>query len=260
MKKVLFISFVGILFFSCQNKKMTGTTETIEPTDQVYQYSLFTALANIIYDGKLTVAEVKEKGDLGLGTYNGLDGEMIVCNGKVYQWLANGTVRQPEDSELVPFTVLKFFKPDKNLEMNKMTSYPEMKNFIENELSSPNFIYAFKIKGTFEQLKCGSADKQQKPYKNTLSEAIADRPTFEWENVTGTLVGFWFPEFVGGVNIAGFHLHFISEDEQKAGHVLEFLASKLEIEIDESGDFQFVLPKTEAFKTKDFDLTQGYNK
>jgi acetolactate decarboxylase len=239
---------------------MTVITETIEPTDQVYQYSLFTALANSIYDGNLTVAEVKEKGDLGLGTYNGLDGEMIVYNGEVYQWLASGTVRKPKDSELVPFTVLKFFQPDKNLVLNEMTSYPEMKDYIISELVSPNFVYAFKIKGTFEQLKCGSANKQQKPYENTLSEAIADRPTFEWENVTGTMVGFCFPEYVGGVNIAGFHLHFISDDEQKAGHVLEFQASKLEIGIDESGDFQFELPETNEFKIKEFDLTEGYNK
>ncbi len=260
MRKLLFIAGLGMIFFSCQKEKIVETPQTSEPTDLVYQYSLFTALANSIYDGNLTVADVKENGDLGLGTYNGLDGEMIVCDGKVYQFQANGVVRQPENSELVPFTTLKFFGQDKSLVKNETTTYTEMKTAIVEELPSPNFIYAFKIKGTFEYLKCGSADKQEKPYVNTLSEAIADRPTFEWENVTGTMVGFWFPEYVGGVNIPGFHLHFISDDEIKAGHVLEFSASKLEIGIDAGSDFRFVLPETDDFKTKIFDLSQGYNK
>jgi acetolactate decarboxylase len=260
MKKTILFFMVGLLLFACSSEKQQPVIQEQKLSDQVFQYSLFTALANSIYDGNFTVAEVKENGDLGLGTYNGLNGEMIVCNGKVYQCLADGTVRQPDNSELVPFTVLKFFEADKSLTITDTTTYPEMKNMIENKLSSANFIYAFKISGTFEYLKCGSADKQEKPYTNTLSEAIAERPTFEWENITGTMVGFWFPEYVGGVNIPGFHLHFISGDEQKAGHVLEFRASNLEIGIDMSSDFQFVLPETGDFKTKVFDLSQGYNK
>ncbi len=258
MKKLHLIVFAGIILFSCNHSNVVPKSET--RSDEIFQYSLFTALANSIYDGNFTVADVKEKGDLGLGTYNGLDGEMIVCNGKVYQFLANGTVQQPKNTELVPFTILKFFEADKKLVKDEVTDFPEMKNYIESELSSPNYIYALKIKGTFSHLKCGSAEKQEKPYVNTLADAIADRPTFEWENITGTMVGFWFPEYVGGVNIPGFHLHFISDDETKAGHVLEFQASKLEIGIDESYDFQFVLPETDDFKTKVFDLKQGYNK
>jgi acetolactate decarboxylase len=78
--------------------------------------------------------------------------------------------------------------------------------------------------------------------------------------VEGTLVGFWFPEYVGGVNIPGFHLHFISADETKAGHVLEFEAANLKLEIDQSSGLEFDLPETEAFKTEIFDLSQGYNK
>ncbi len=261
MKKLPLIALAGMLLFSCQKEKTVETSETKNiTTDQVYQYSPFTALANSIYDGNLTVAEVKEKGDLGLGTYNGLDGEMIVCNGTVYQCLASGTVRQPEDSELVPFTVLKFFEADKTLEVKQTVTYPEMKSMIESEIPSRNFIYGLKVKGTFEYLKCGSAEKQEKPYENTLSEAIADRPTFEWENISGTLVGFWFPEYVGGVNIAGFHLHFISDDEQKAGHVLEFRSTNLGIGVDKSSDFQLVLPETEEFESKVFDLSEGYSR
>jgi len=166
----------------------------------------------------------------------------------------------PADKALVPFTVVKFFQPDFVVETGTFTDYPALKKLVEKQFSSPNYIYALKVTGTFTRIKCGSAEKQELPYEKTLSEAIANRPVFESENIQGTLVGFWFPEYVGGVNIPGFHLHFISTDETKAGHVLEFEAANLKIEIDQSSGLEFDFPETEAFKTKVFDLLQGYNK
>ncbi len=260
MNKIFWFTAAGLLLVSCSTKKLTVPTAAFENTDRVYQYSLFTALANSIFDGTMTVAGVKTKGDMGLGTYNGLDGEMIVNNGKVYQFPADGNVEMPAENSLVPFTVVKFFQPDFVAETGPVTDYPALKTLAGKQFSSPNYIYALKVSGTFSRIKCGSAEKQELPYEKTLSEAIANRPVFEWLNVEGTLVGFWFPEYVGGVNLPGFHLHFISADETKAGHVLEFEAANLKLEIDQSSGLEFDLPGTEAFKTKIFDLSQGYNK
>ena len=260
MNKILTIAIAIFLLVSGNTKKLGAQSSGTENTDRVYQYSLFTALANSVYDGTMTVAGVKTKGDMGLGTYNGLDGEMIVNNGKVYQFPVDGNVKMPAENSLVPFTVVKYFQPDFVVETGTVTDYPALKTLAERQFSSPNYIYALKVSGTFTRIKCGSAEKQELPYEKTLSEAIANRPVFEWKNVEGTLVGFWFPEYVGGVNLPGFHLHFISADETKAGHVLEFEAANLKLEIDQSSGLEFDLPGTEAFKTKVFDLSQGYNK
>lgn len=260
MNRILWVAAAGLLAASCSTQKMAASGFKTENTDRIYQYSLFTVLANSIYDGTMTVAGVKTKGDMGLGTYNGLDGEMIVNNGKVYQFPAGGKVNMPADKALVPFTVVKFFQPGFVVETGTVTDYPALKTLAEKQFSSLNYIYALKVTGTFTRIKCGSAEKQNLPYEKTLSEAIANRPVFEWKNIEGTLVGFWFPEYVGVMNIPGFHLHFISADETKAGHVLEFEAANLKIEIDQSSGLEFDLPETEAFKTKVFDLSQGYNK
>lgn len=244
--------------FSCSIKTDNNQISGPTTSDNIYQYSIFTALANKIYDGNLCVADVKEKGNIGLGTFNGLNGEMIVCDGVVYQWLANGSVQLPDDSELVPFTVVTFFEADKTLELANTEDYNDLKTFISSQLPSKNIPYAFKIKADFELLKCGSADKQEKPYTKTLSDALINRPTFTMENIRGTLVGFWYPEYIGKVNVAGFHLHFISDDKTQAGHVMDFKASNLKIEIDYCSGFEIELPKTESFKTENFDLTQEY--
>ncbi|MBT3382802.1 MAG: acetolactate decarboxylase [Prolixibacteraceae bacterium] len=259
MNKILVFLIVAFSVFSCLQPNSKENKNTQKPSDKIYQYSVFTALANKIYDGNLTVAEVKGKGDLGLGTYNGLNGEMIVLDGKVYQLLSGGTVRQPLNSELVPFTVVTFFEEDQKLELTENSNYSELKAFIENKLPSKNLGYAFKIKSNFDYVKCGGAVKQDKPYTKTLSDAIVDRPVFEKENVTGTIVGFWFPEYFDKVNIAGFHLHFVSDDEKFAGHLFDFQASNLKIEIDYCDGFDIELPKTTDFEKADFDLLQEYN-
>jgi acetolactate decarboxylase len=258
MSKLVFLFLLVIFVFGCQETKQKVISGEESISDKIYQYSLFTALANKIYDGNLTVAEVKEKGDFGLGTFNGLNGEMIVFDGVVYQWLANGTVRLPKDSELVPFTVVTFFDEDITLELS-YSGYDELKSFIESKLPTRNTGFAFKMKADFEKLICASANKQEKPYTKTLSDALLDRPTFDMEKISGSLVGFWFPEYTGKVNVAGFHLHFISDDKKQAGHVMEFKASNLKISIDYCDGFEIELPETDAFENADFDLSQEYN-
>lgn len=260
MKKIKFCFAFGLLLFVFQTQILAqlNIKEKIQ-SDKIYQYSLFTALANKIYDGNLTVGEVKEKGDLGLGTFNGLNGEMIVLDGTVYQWLANGTVYLPDDSELVPFTVVTHFDEDLKFEVPSVSSYSELKTFIESKIPSNNFGYAFKITADFKTLKCGSADKQEKPYSNTLSEALVDRPTFNLDNISGTMVGFWYPEYTGKINVGGFHLHFISDDKKQAGHVMEFQASNVQISVDLCDGYEIDLPKTKDFEVSNFDLTQEYN-
>lgn len=248
-----------LTLLGCRQQNPVQDTASDESSDQIYQYSVFTALANKVYDGKITVGMLKEKGDLGLGTYNGLNGEMIVSNGSVYQFLANGDVREPADSELVPFAVVTNFEPDTLLKFNDLIDYNQIKAFIEKSLPSLNRGYAIRVEGTFDHIKCGSADKQEKPYANTLSRALADRPVFTWENIPGTLVGFWIPEYLDDVNVPGFHLHFISKDETKAGHVLEFSADNLNVSIESCSGYNILLPETDGFNDAVFDLKQGYN-
>jgi acetolactate decarboxylase len=134
MNRILLIALVAALLFSCNTRKLATPAATPENTDRVYQYSLFTALANSIYNGNMTVAGVKTKGNMGLGTYNGLDGEMIVNNGKVYQFPADGKVKMPADKTLVPFTVVKFFEPDFTVN-TKETDYPTLKKLAEKQFS-----------------------------------------------------------------------------------------------------------------------------
>ncbi len=62
--------------------------------------------------------------------------------------------------------------------------------------------------------------------KSTPDTKFADvathQPEYSRENVSGTIVGFWTPEIFHGVSVAGYHLHFISDDLTFGGHVMDF--------------------------------------
>ncbi|QWR77373.1 acetolactate decarboxylase [Candidatus Magnetomonas plexicatena] len=66
----------------------------------------------------------------------------------------------------------------------------------------------------------------RKPYPGLL-EAVKGQTVFDYENVNGTILGFWFPEFMKGAGITGFHFHFISDDRAKGGHLLTCKLKKL---------------------------------
>lgn len=244
---------IGMVFTACQKL----TFHCCSDEDALYQYAVLASLNNGIYDGDLTIGELKEKGDIGLGTYNAMDGEMVMVDGVCYQVLKSGIV-EASDEMTTPYAVITFFDHDVSFQINETVDYPKLKKTIEDQLPSRNYFYAFKIKGHFETIHCGGAPKQTKPYVNTLADIIAVRPQYKKENVNGTIVGFWCPAYVGEVTLAGFHLHFISDDLSVGGHLLEFKSSQLQISYDVIKKMTFDLQDNEEFAKKRFKADQGY--
>jgi len=60
--------------------------------------------------------------------------------------------------------------------------------------------------------------------------------------------------------VKAYHLHFVSDDKQFAGHVMEFEAENLKVEIDLINKYQFDLPTTEEFLKGEFENEFQYNK
>src|SRR5262245_1570931 len=70
---------------------------------EVYQVSTISSLLAGGYDGDTTVAELLRHGGFGLGTFNGVDGEMMVLDGRVYRGTIDGRAHAVADSALTPF-------------------------------------------------------------------------------------------------------------------------------------------------------------
>lgn len=257
-------ALILISYFGCHSHERQPNDQAAlsrEPDRELlYHYSVWSALVNRIYDGNLTIPQLREKGDVGLGTYNGLDGEMIMLDGVLYQVREDGVVRQPPEDLKIPYANVTWFEPDISFSVKKEADYEMLKHRIIASRPSGNYFFAFKIAGFFPSMKCGSVRRQEKPYARSLDELIAERPVFTRENVHGTLVGFYCPEFVGDVNTPGFHLHFISDDRTYGGHVMEFSAATLEVQMDLTPSYRFDLPQTEAYRTSDLEKKFDYGR
>ncbi len=218
--------------------------------DVLWQVSTINALMQGVYDGAVSVAQVKEKGDLGVGTFEGLDGEMVVLDGKVYRVRADGKAVQPEDDEKVPFAAVTFFEADQQTELRDIENYAELTAELDQMRSNPNLFYVWKISGTFPYMKTRSVPRQAEPYP-PLAEATKNQAVFEFQDVKGTLVGVWCPDYAKTLNVAGYHLHFLTEDGQAGGHVLECALAEGTAALDSTAEFAMVLPQNEHFARTD---------
>jgi len=223
-----------------------------ENKDVLFQASTIDALLAGVYDGEITYRELKEYGGFGIGTFNGLDGEMIGIEGEFYQIKTDGIAYLVDDSMKTPFAVVTFFETDKTVLPDKALDYEGLKEYLDNLLPTQNIFYAIKIEGTFDYIKARSVPRQNKPYP-PLVEAVKNQSIFDFHNTKGTIVGFRCPSYVGGINVTGYHLHFITEDRKAGGHLLECQLQNIEIEIDYTSAFYMLLPENTEFYEVDLE-------
>ena len=248
--------------------------------DVLYQLSTVPALMEGLYDGQVTLAELLRHGDLGHGTFDALDGEMVIVDGRVYQVGGDGRVRRPALDTKTPLAAVTFFEADYSTFVNAALDRVQLEYLMDrmaqdaaglekvsgtlsrrvpDTFSDPaarrgtgapltrNMPLAVRISGTFKYVKTRSVPRQTRPYPR-LVDVTARQAVFEFRDVRGTIVGFRFPDYIKGLNLPGWHLHFITEDETGGGHVLDVQAGKVRVEIDETPVLQIVLPQTNEYR------------
>jgi acetolactate decarboxylase len=215
----------------------------------LYQVSTATALVEGIYQGAVRVGTLREHGDLGLGTFENLDGEMVVVDGRFFQVRSDGSVRECADDELSPFAVVTRFAPEAALTLDECPDLNQLAAQFDRLRRSDNVFYALRVDGHFDfvhtRAMCRTAEGIP------LVQAAAVQPEFELHDVSGTLVGFWTPEYAKTLNVPGYHLHFLSADRKSGGHVLQCRGSNLDLQIQSEGDYRLALPETESFLKAD---------
>jgi acetolactate decarboxylase len=221
--------------------------------DLLFQVSTLSALQEGVYDGVISLQELSKHGDFGIGTFAGLDGEMIELNGKFYQIRADGRVYLMDETVKTPFAVVTYFEADQKVALKAPLNYQQLQTYIQTLLPTRNIPYAIKISGEFQYVKTRSVPRQNKPYPR-LVEVTKNQPTFELGKVKGTIFGYWLPQYLAEVNMAGYHFHFLTDDRQAGGHLLECRLNAGTLELDYTYGLHLVLPEqSDFFKT---DLTR----
>jgi acetolactate decarboxylase len=221
----------------------TADRETIQ------QVALLQSLAQGYFGGTVTVKQLRSVGDTGIGTFKGLNGEMIVLDGTVYQALGSGKVVVADDKDTVPFSNVTFFDKDITLPLTDIANkaaLEERLNKIVNE-KGPNSFYMIKLHTTFPSILFRSEYGSQEPYP-TLVGALKEKQTeFTHKNITGTVVGLFCPNYMGGLNSTGWHFHFISDDRKQGGHILELSFKEGTVELDKTDKFTMILHNDPQF-------------
>ncbi|HMK34981.1 MAG TPA: acetolactate decarboxylase [Desulfomonilaceae bacterium] len=216
-----------------------------QAVNSAYQVFTITSLKQGLYGGTVAFSEVKKFGDFGLGTLEGLDGEMVALNGLFFQVKTDGKPYEISDTAKTPFALVTFFRPDKTVTLPGTRSLDDLQQALDKILPSSNLPYAIRIRAKFHYMKARSVPAQKTPYPE-LSVALKDQVIFEWHDLEGTLVGFRFPDYMDGVNVAGYHFHFLDADLKTGGHVLDCSTVSPEVESCTLGDFRIILPDNPA--------------
>jgi acetolactate decarboxylase len=229
----------------------TGCRRAEPGRDALYVSAPFAGLAEGLFDGEVTFAELKQHGDVALGAIESSNGELVVVDGRCYQVKGDGSVAVLQDWQKTPFAIAKLFHPDRTLEVTEEVDYPRLRKLLDEKLGNPSLPYAFRIEGSFSHVKTRSVAGQKQPYRR-LIEVIKDQVVFELQNVSGVMVGFRIPAYVEGINVPGYHLHFVTADRTAGGHVLAFRSAKLHVAADAASAIEVALPHNSKFAASDF--------
>lgn len=220
--------------------------QAVAQKDILTQFSTIDALLSGVYEGDLTLGELKRYGDFGLGTFNGLEGEMFFIHGCFFQVISDGTVKTPPINTKTPFAVVTSFEEEQVIDISSPMNFNTLEKTIDNHIPTYNIFYAIQVEGTFQKVKTRSVPKQQPPYQ-PLINIVEKQPIFNFDSVRGIMVGFRCPPYIKGINVPGYHLHFLTEDNKAGGHVLDFTIQKAVVKLDYIPGFSVLLPKNEKF-------------
>ena len=215
----------------------------------LFQVSTSGAVVKGVFKGCTSVADLKSHGDFGLGTFEDLDGELIMLDGHCYQAGAGGNTIEAQDSWLVPFATVTRFAADRTVEVDDVGSLDELQQKLDILRPSQNIFVGLRIEGLFERIDMRAACKAQ-PGEG-LVEATSHQSEFGFDDIEGTLVGVWTPAYAKAIGVPGYHLHFLSKDLSKGGHVLAVKAKRLSASLHLETDLHVGIPETHAFLEAD---------
>jgi acetolactate decarboxylase len=206
-----------------------------------FQAGTLAALMDGHFDGDATVGSILEKGDHGIGTIAHLDGEMIIVDGRAYVASADGVVRAVPDDTTTPFAVVCRFSVLVHSPLDRELPLRALREVLDSMLSAPTSVLAVRLDGEFRDIRLRSVHAQSRPYP-PLTEVTKHQTEWSLPAASGSVIGFRFPDLLAGVEVPGYHLHFLSDDREHGGHVLDLTMLRGSMQVDGGNELHVELP------------------
>lgn len=188
------------------------------------------------YDGQTCIDEVLKSGNFGLGTLNGLKGELIILDGVAYAANGDGNLQLVEKTAKTPFTTITNFEKHLSVEIHEAL-YADLVYKMPLWFPSAKYYYAIQIEGRFGQIDYRGSWGITSENPDLLS-VIKNSGTITEYDLEGVLVGFFVPDHANGVNIPGFHFHFVDISRRFGGHVVDFNIESGKVFISQKKNFK----------------------
>ena len=219
---------------------------------KLFQVSTLQALMLGYTRSVIPVSELLGHGDTGLGTFTDVDGEMIVLDGGCYRAMENGDIAVAEPDRGVPFSVVCSMEEHNPMEFGAMDNIEALKTALNNTIDSHfglNSMHMARIDGEFEIVDARSESGYKSVHEDLKFILGKTQKAFQFEKIKGTLVCAYFPDYMDGINAAGWHLHFISDDRKHGGHVFDIQMKSGKGCISKINAIEIKLPDEPVFDT-----------
>ena len=208
---------VAILALGCGDRpeRLDGSS------GRLFQVGTLQSFLDGDYQGYWSFAEIEPEGDVGLGTFEGINGELVVADGAYWHVYPDGSVAEVDPNERTPFAQVTNFLPDR---FGSMRGPLDCGSTLDDLLTTQSgfdedVLYVATIRGRFSSITTRAIDKQEPPY-HPLADLTPMQHEFPMTDVTGTMVLVHTPGTLETVSPAGFHYHFITADHERGGHVV----------------------------------------
>lgn len=217
----------------------------------IEQFSFVDALVAGLYDGAFAASHLRDRGTLGVGCGDALDGELVLIDGELFVCRASG-VEPVADTDRVPFAEVARFEPTLVQQLDGPLTEAGFEALVDSMVPSHNLFYAIRVDGVFESVTIREAVRQQRPYRG-LADAVKDQHESTLGAQAGTLLGFKGPDVFQGLSVADYHLHFLSDDRAVGGHSMDFVLRSGTLSMQAFSSFTLHLPEVESYLGAELD-------
>ena len=220
--------------------------------NKMYQVSTLQALALGYSKAVITVGELLQEGDTGLGTYEDVNGEMIVLDGRCYRARDDGSVIEVGEDAGVPFAAVATLHGQREFLLGSMPDMDSVRTELTLKIEEHfglNSMHVVRIDGLFEKVDARSESPYRAHHVSLKDILSSNQTAFVFENIRGTLMGVYYPDHMDGINMPGWHLHFVSEDKKWGGHVFNVVIKEAKVRLDKLNRIEINLPTDAAFDT-----------
>lgn len=248
----LSIIILAILITTLSASPAPDIKQGIPPDSSLFTVGIGAGLIGGLYDGFYSYKSLKKHGNFGLGAPDKLDGEIMIFQGKVYQTQHSGKTFVVDDKELTPFAMINFFHPDIRITPNKSMDKATLFHYLDSLLTNINGMYAIHISGKFGYIKTRAFPPVKEHEHTPLADMLNLQQFFEFTHSQGDMIGYRLPSFMDNTNIAGYHFHYLSQQKDAGGHIIDLKTDDIVIEIDILDSYTIKVPATKDYQHFDF--------